>query len=273
MASMDYIQKRITGKVKELEKLNKKLERIKKAEAGNWETNNPYYYSESDLKCCLKDIEATEAALAKYQADLEAATEKANSRNVTVILEFLENWKARVKEYYGKGLEAYYQDKAACKAANIKAASLEWGTPEYVEAKKQAESLYKAFHRDCAGEYETKTVFNSRRNREEKVQVKVKEGKYEYLNHYTREATLEAAMARLIQDLDEEANRKYDFIIERTNAIVGQITDASNLRIGAKDDLNGFIIGTKGTAKVQTIGAGGYNIQCYHFRTLINRMK
>ena len=77
-------------------------------------------------------------------------------------------------------------------------------------------------------------------------------------------------MQQLEKDLNEEANRKYDFIIERTNAIAGEITDASGLSIGSKQDLNGFIVGTRGTAKVQTIGAGGYNIQCFHFRTLIN---
>ena len=87
---------------------------------------------------------------------------------------------------------------------------------------------------------------------------------------FDNERSLEAAMQQLEKDLNEEANRKYDFIIERTNAIVGEITDASGLSIGSKQDLNGFIVGTRGTAKVQTIGAGGYNIQCFHFRTLIN---
>lgn len=67
-----------------------------------------------------------------------------------------------------------------------------------------------------------------------------------------------------------EADRKYDFIIERTNAIAGKITDATALKVGSKGDLNGYIIGERGRAKVQTIGAGGYNIQCFHFRTLIN---
>ena len=76
---------------------------------------------------------------------------------------------------------------------------------------------------------------------------------------------------KLRKDLDQEAAQKYDNIIERTNTIVGQITDASNLSVGASGDLNGYIIGTNGTAKVTTIGAGGYNIQCYHFRTLIHK--
>ena len=83
----------------------------------------------------------------------------------------------------------------------------------------------------------------------------------------------EKEIAKLNKDLDKDANTKYDFIIERTNAIVGTITDATNLKIGRKGDLNGFIIGERGKAKVETIGAGGYNIQCYHFRTLINKIR
>ena len=77
---------------------------------------------------------------------------------------------------------------------------------------------------------------------------------------------------KLFMFIDAEAKSKYDSIIERTNRIVGQITDATNLHIGEKGDLNGYIYGTEGTAKVQTIGAGGYNIQCFHFRTLTTRV-
>lgn len=70
--------------------------------------------------------------------------------------------------------------------------------------------------------------------------------------------------------LTREAELKYDDMIERTNAIVGEITDASGLHVGAKGDLNGIVIGTRGKASVQTIGAGGHSIQCYHHRTLIH---
>ena len=54
---------------------------------------------------------------------------------------------------------------------------------------------------------------------------------------------------------------------------VGTITDASALYIGPEGDINGYIVGTEGEAKIQTIGAGGYNIQCFHFRTLIHEYK
>ena len=79
--------------------------------------------------------------------------------------------------------------------------------------------------------------------------------------------------AKFEKDIKTEAERKYDFIIERTEAIVTKITDASGLRVGAKGDLNGEIIGTTGTATVKTVGAGGYAIQCFHFRTLIHRKR
>ena len=82
----------------------------------------------------------------------------------------------------------------------------------------------------------------------------------------------EYSKQKLLKDLEAEYNRKYDFIIERTNAIVGQITDATNLTI-TNGELNGVIIGTRGVARVTTIGAGGYNIQKFHFRTLVNAVK
>ena len=38
-------------------------------------------------------------------------------------------------------------------------------------------------------------------------------------------------------------------------------------------EINGIAEGEKGRAKVETIGAGGYNIQCYHFRVLVNKIE
>ena len=59
----------------------------------------------------------------------------------------------------------------------------------------------------------------------------------------------------------------------RIMSTVGTITDTAALYIGPEGDINGIIVGTEGKAKIQTIGAGGYNIQCFHFRTLIHEIK
>lgn len=250
MARIEFIQKRIEGKEKELYKLEKKLARIRKAEAGGWEVNNPYLYNHYDLRRCLKDIEAAKKGLEEYKAQLVAETEKANSRDVKVILDFIESWKDRVRDYYKITLPAYLaardewyrKDSAYCDWHNNGG----WRDPNKKEIEKQ--------HRKDAAEF--------------------REAWHGFAAYVTgKRGSEEIDMEKLNKELDQEGNRKYDFIIERTNEIVGQITDADNLEIGEKDDLNGYIVGTKGTAKVQTIGAGGYNIQCFHFRTLINKMK
>lgn len=273
MASIEFIRKRIAGKEKELDKLTKKLERIRKAESFDWDDDhNPYCYREYDLTHCLWDIEDAQKALDGYKAQLVAETEKANSRNVKVIVDFLEMWKAKVREFYGDGLKAYYTEKESVHAALNATNDFRWGTPEYNEAKEKAEAMNKAWYIKNHGVYETRQEVTLT-GRKVTRRVKVLDGEYEYLKPYNNERTMAEAFAKLENDLVQEANRKYDFIVERTNHIVGTITDASNLEIGDKDDLNGYIIGTRGTAKIKTIGAGGYNIQCFHFRTLINQMK
>lgn len=254
MASVEFIAKRIEGKEKELEKLTKKLERIRKAEATNWKVN-PYYYHESDLKYTLRDIEDAKKSLEDYKAQLQAETEKAASRNVQVIIDFLNNWKERNLKFYKESFDRYVverqeylnKDHEYCKWHNNGG----WKDPN----KEKIEKAHNEYVTSFRARWLFITPYVDRKQNPETY-------KYEMVLN----------TAKLQKDLDQEANRKYDFIIERTNQIVGRITDASNLNVGNKDDLNGYIIGTKGTARVQTIGAGGYNIQCFHFRTLINAM-
>lgn len=63
-------------------------------------------------------------------------------------------------------------------------------------------------------------------------------------------------------------------LINRVTEKVGQITDAQYLRLDRDNDgfsiINGRIIGTKGECRVESIGAGGYNIQRYHIRVLVH---
>ena len=270
MATVEFLTKRVEGKEKEIDKLQKKLERIEKAESTGWEVN-PYYYSENDKRWTARDLEEAKASLEKYKAELIKAQEKEQSRNVPAILEFLENWKARVREFYGEGLKAYYEEREKVYQMYLASGDYRKSYEEREELRAKYEEASKAFREKCYGTYERYEY--TRGGRTFHSECKVKDGEYEYLKPYSDAKNIEFAMEKLNKDLEAEANRKYDFIIERTNQIVGKITDASGLKVGHKQDLNGFIKGEKATAKVQTIGAGGYNIQCFHFRTLINEVR
>lgn len=170
-------------------------------------------------------------------------------------------------------LDEYYKMKAELRRLYEETTKYRWGTPEYEAADSKYKTARKEMACKCNGYYTKVEEISPRTGRMVTKSIKERNGELEYIRPYNEQRTLDEAMAKLEKDLVAEANRKYDFIIERVNAICGTITDASGLRVGAKGDLNGYIKGERGTAKVETIGAGGYNIQCFHFRTLIHEMK
>ena len=272
MASIEFITKRIEGKRKEIAKLEGKLSRIQKAQASGWKSNNPYYYNESDLKWTLKDLETARVALADYEKQLVTETEKANSRNVAAIIEFLEGWKERATEFYRRGLVEYYETCKVLRDLYAAYSNTRYGTPECAEAEKTYRDAEAAFRCKMNGYYHKEAYEWHGRIHEKSV--KDRDGELEYIRPYNNERTLDEAMAKLAKDLKREAEIKYDDIIDRTNRVVGQITDASELRIGStRGELNGFITGERGKAEVESILAGGYNIQCLHIRTLIKPVK
>lgn len=244
MASIEYITKRIEGKEKEIKKLEGKMARILKAEATDWEVN-PYYYNEHDKRITARDLEEARTALADWQAKLAIATEKANSRNVKAILDFLEIWKKNVRAFY---VRQY---------------------PKYVVAKQEWYEIDHA-HAEWWNHGGWDDPDRKVKEAEYRKQRKAFAERWSFIEQYADYRGFD--WGRLDRDLQNDANAKYDDIIERTNAIVGEITDAGMLSVGDKGELNGIIVGTRGRAKVHTIGAGGWNIQCFHFRTLIHKI-
>lgn len=245
MASLDFVKKRIDGAEKKLEKLNRKMERIQVAKASNYELNNPYCYGEYDLISTEREIKIAEKSLKKYREQLRQETEKAESRNVSAINDFLDKWLVDCIKFF-ENEEIKYQ-KALKEHRKLQ--------HEYVER----------FNKRNQTPEERKADAEDNRKRNERFK-----NKWSHVTQFNHGSL--SWHETMIKDLETEKIRKYDDIIERTNKIVGKITSAENLSISPEGNLNGIIEGTKGNAKVNTIGAGGYNIQCYHFRTLINEI-
>lgn len=255
MASIEFIQKRIEGKKAELDKLEKKLARIQKAAESNYELNNPYFYSERDMRYTLKEIDNATAAVKKYELQLEEEGNKAASRNVPAITEFLDDWEQKMITFFLAEYEKYGE---ACKEYKIQRDEMriKLDSLPYTARWKKDDPQYNEYQ-------ELDEAIDDLRERFKATWVHVTQFDHGTLDWETT----------MRKDIAEEKKRKYDFILERVCSIVGTITDASGLSVGAKGDLNGIIIGTDGKAHVQTIGAGGWRIQKFHFRTLINEVK
>jgi hypothetical protein len=77
----------------------------------------------------------------------------------------------------------------------------------------------------------------------------------------------------LEKEIELDKNNKRALFVNRVKEITGLINDAKGLSIGDNGEINGIVIGELGKAKVETISAGGYNIQCWHFRVLVHKFK
>lgn len=69
--------------------------------------------------------------------------------------------------------------------------------------------------------------------------------------------------------LDKQVAIKEKKLIQTIEKKAGKIIDAENLTTGKDGSINGKVVGDKATVEVETIYAGGYNIQRLHYRTLV----
>lgn len=173
-------------------------------------------------------------------------------RNIKTLIDFLENWKVETKEYYIESFRQFtekYEEYQNFKKENenLRRMSSEW-IAYYEESQEQKRNLKRQF-----GFLENYMEWKS--------------------NTDKRKIEFQFNAKRLDEDLKEEAENKYDKIVQKVQGIVGKIENADSLYIAKNGELNGYIEGTEGRAAVKTIGAGGYNIQRYHFRTLVKRYK
>lgn len=239
-----------------------------------------------DISIKREDIKSATSKLAEARETLANWQDKLNTRitrdayleaNTPEILkDFLESWKRHAIGYYQEKRIRFIEYREGLKAKE-RAARLE--ALQTLPSLEKYRELYKGRELtdyDLANLWPRRDVdaFLSERGLEyHQIQKKLCEAGdqitlrlLEIHNEDEREAWLEKTM-------EEEKRAKLLDLIGRIMSTVGTITDAAALYIGPEGDINGIIVGTEGKAKIQTIGAGGYNIQCFHFRTLIHEIK
>lgn len=221
---------------------------------------------QSDIKGATKKLKEAEAILFNWKSKLSLETEKErflNDNAPEVIKEFLAKWKEMAYDWHVKRYAKYQEFKAQLKAEAAAAVT------EFVKANPEAESDIRIGRPNKALE-----KFLEEQNLDWKI-IKARQNAYAGFLILRMETYYTEAERLVYLEKELEADRKAKMLelIYRVNEVVGTITDARGLKIGVKGNLNGIIVGEKGKAKVDTIGAGGYNIQCFHFRTLVHKMK
>lgn len=255
-------EKALAKKIATLEKVSGRTVDTNNLDAYKWDENHKsydYYWEAcevssklSDIKGATKKLAEAERILEGHQAKLDKETEKDEyiSNSVPqVIKDFLNAWKDlaygwsvnRYNDFLVFKRDLYAQEKEALKECS----HMSWRAKREFMEEKGLNNIERRLL-NFAGA--TVMQMATYRNEEERL-------------------------AFLDKVLEEEKKAKTIDLINRITEVVGDIVDASKLSVSAKGNLDGIINGTKADAEIKTIGAGGYNIQCFHYRTLINKLK
>ena len=199
-----------------------------------------------------------------------------------VIRDFLDAWEIRTVEWYKRRYERFVEFKKSLEKDEIevgKKVICEFGTDkakaDFLEAynrgdmktcwecihnrnfdiRKQMNSALKEARLDYSGKKEQESFF----------------GQMVLMMHTYRKD--EERNEWLCKEIAQDKKRKMIDFVRRIEKIVGTIEDVSYLLISPQGDIDGLVIGDKGKAKVNTISAGGWNIQCFHYRVLVKKVK
>lgn len=172
-----------------------------------------------------------------YKDQLKRIDEELNKLESNAIDEFLNNWESNAIEYYMsvilKGLEIQKKHKSDTEHLSAWDSTQIW------------KETVKAYWNDHSKAYD--------------LYVKYWNGNIEVLKN------------GIADEVCKEKESKRKSLINRVEKKIGSIIDARSLKIGHNGDLNGIIIGELGSVKIETIFAGGHNIQKLHYRVLIKK--
>ncbi|MCC3687406.1 hypothetical protein LLR47_19575 [Bacillus cereus] len=235
-----------------------------------------------DIKGATKKLGEAEHVLNNWKEKLNLEIEKTRFLEgddiPQVIKEFLEQWKQKAHEWHIKRYNDYLELKEELHKKEREARI------ECIETYKDAYEGYLDENGEAKG-LSNHTLANVHPRSIMSAFLEERELDYKSiqsrLNSFAGGTILYMAsiydeskrLAWLENALEQEKKSKMIDLINRINAVVGSIVNAEGLRISEVGNLNGIIVGEKADAKVETVPAGGWNIQCFHYRTLVNEIK
>ena len=303
---IETLKERIINITSKIEKINGTLERhktqlAKKAkaltEAGvnlnsydkyNNKTDHESYWELCEYESKLEDIKSNDKKLKEANTTLDSLQQQLNKQLETdsevndlvpeVLNVFLENWKQKCYKFYvdlaNEYMELIYKNHKDFEVTKEEIEQLEKKKYDFRTNREIYTPLYtteqieKILNNNIT-DYEKENVQKHIRNR----YVKQFES-----SHFASDMSVvnniidfkEIDESKLNEILDNEVKIKREMFIKRIKEVIGEIKDLTGLKTGANAEINGIAKGVKCNAKVETITAGGYNIQCYHFRVLVN---
>lgn len=232
-------------------------------------------WKEDDIKGATRKLEDAKRILEnwKIKLNLEIENERFLAGNAPEVIKiFLEEWKQKSFDWHVKRFDAY---KALVKQLNKEetAAQIEYikQAPEYLKYVDENGEIIEELERIVRRPSRDMNRFmQEKRLTYRQIQKRLAEFAGSTVLAMNDIRDKKKRLAYLENRLEKEKKAKMLDLIQRINQVVGSMTDASYLEISPKGNLDGYVLGENGKAKIETIGAGGYNIQCFHFRTLVH---
>lgn len=193
------------------------------------------------------------------------------TNNLKEIREFINQWKEKAIQFYFEELDNYneiFKERSEIGRELRRLEKINNDLWKQVESEEDYDKLSKEIEKS---NFELNEVEKQYKIANEIARKKAKEIE---LSSFVKDALCygKESKNRIIKLVESEAVAKEKMLIARVNKAVGIILEAKALYVGVNGELNGYIKGEDGTCKIETIYAGGYNIQCLHYRVLVKKV-
>lgn len=253
---------------------------------------SPVIQTKNAISELERKVSSYKEKIEKEEKFVEERNASMNDKNVKVIVDFLNDWEKKVVDYltevfvkyencfkkeYDEVVKSSFEYNIIYSFGMVEDISEKWISSEYAKFYPTYDEYRKnaRYNDPCK-----KLIKDNLAKINEKVCSKYSITTIEKYGKSVWNPNKDEYMNNMKKDIAEEKNRKYDQLIADVESVVGQIFDMTNVHVGYRGDLEGYVIGTNGEAEVWTTGCGGYNEdvivnvkhgQKFHFRFFVRK--